>query len=112
MKRFSNPKVEIELNDDDMQRDPLEVRKATVRNMLAKAGVASGFRVRGLPDNPNHTIETLGVGCRITRTRCQRWRSPISAPAFCESFAGGVSAPIWDGKRAVLLCRRSYYNPG
>jgi bifunctional non-homologous end joining protein LigD len=28
----------IELNGDDMRRDPLEVRKATLRSMLAKAG--------------------------------------------------------------------------
>jgi bifunctional non-homologous end joining protein LigD len=28
----------IELNGDDMRRDPLEVRKATFRSMLAKAG--------------------------------------------------------------------------
>jgi bifunctional non-homologous end joining protein LigD len=29
----------VELNGDDMRRDPLEVRKATLRSMLAKAGV-------------------------------------------------------------------------
>src|SRR5262245_27775630 len=29
----------IELNGDDMRRDPLEVRKATLRGMLAKAGL-------------------------------------------------------------------------
>ena len=28
----------IELNGDDLRRDPLEVRKATLRSMLAKAG--------------------------------------------------------------------------
>src|SRR5436189_1086723 len=29
----------IELNGDDLRRDPLEVRKATLRSMLAKAGL-------------------------------------------------------------------------
>jgi bifunctional non-homologous end joining protein LigD len=28
----------IELNGDDLRRDPLEVRKATLANVLAKAG--------------------------------------------------------------------------
>ena len=33
----------IELNGDDMRRDPLEVRKATLRCMLAKAGLGLRF---------------------------------------------------------------------
>ena len=33
----------IELNGDDMRRDPLEVRKATLRSMLAKAGLGLRF---------------------------------------------------------------------
>ena len=32
----------IELNGDDLRRDPLEVRKATLASVLAKAGPASG----------------------------------------------------------------------
>ena len=32
----------IELNGDDLRRDPLVVRKATLTSVLAKAGVASG----------------------------------------------------------------------
>src|SRR5712671_708538 len=35
----------IELNGDDLRRDPLEVRKATLRSMLAKAGL--GLRAGG-----------------------------------------------------------------
>jgi hypothetical protein len=31
----------IELNGDDLRRDPLEARKATLKMMLAKAGQAS-----------------------------------------------------------------------
>jgi hypothetical protein len=33
----------IELNCDDMRRDPLEVRKATLRSMLAKVGLGLRF---------------------------------------------------------------------
>ena len=32
----------IELNDDDLRRDPLEVRKATLASIVAKASPASG----------------------------------------------------------------------
>jgi ATP-dependent DNA ligase len=35
----------IELNGDDMRRDPLEVRKATLRSMLAESGLGSRFNV-------------------------------------------------------------------
>jgi len=34
----------IELNGDDMRRDPLEVRKATLRSMLAKAGLGPALQ--------------------------------------------------------------------
>jgi len=33
----------IELNGDDLRRDPLEVRKATLRSMLAKASLGLRF---------------------------------------------------------------------
>ena len=36
----------IELNGDDLRRDPLEVRKATLRSMLAKAGLGLRFNDR------------------------------------------------------------------
>jgi bifunctional non-homologous end joining protein LigD len=32
----------IELNSDDLRRDPLEVRKATLANVLAKAKAGAG----------------------------------------------------------------------
>jgi bifunctional non-homologous end joining protein LigD len=34
----------IELNGDDLRRDPLQVRKATLRSMLAKAGLGLRFQ--------------------------------------------------------------------
>jgi len=33
----------IELNGDDRRRDPLEIRKATLRSILAKAGLGLRF---------------------------------------------------------------------
>ena len=42
----------IELNGDDMRRDPLEVRKATLRSMLAKAGLGLRFNEHMEDDGP------------------------------------------------------------
>jgi len=42
----------IELNGDDMRRDPLEVRKATLRSMLAKAGLGLRFNEHLEGDGP------------------------------------------------------------
>src|SRR5215831_10494129 len=42
----------IELNGDDMRRDPLEVRKATLRSMLAKTGLGLRFNEHLEGDGP------------------------------------------------------------
>src|SRR5215813_13865954 len=46
----------IELNGDEMRRDPLEVRKAMLRSMLAKLALAcastSTWKATGLPSSP------------------------------------------------------------
>jgi len=42
----------IELNGDDMRRDPLEVRKATLRSMLAKTGLGLRFNEHIEGDGP------------------------------------------------------------
>jgi bifunctional non-homologous end joining protein LigD len=42
----------IELNGDDMRRDPLEVRKATLRSVLAKAGPGLRFNEHLEGDGP------------------------------------------------------------
>jgi len=63
----------IELNGDDMRRDPLEVRKATLRSMLAKAGLGLRFNEHIEDDGP--TIFAAPVrwdskaSCRSARTR-------------------------------------------
>jgi bifunctional non-homologous end joining protein LigD len=46
----------LEFNGDDLRRDPLEVRKATLRSMLAKAGLACGsmstWKATARPSSP------------------------------------------------------------
>src|SRR6266478_4717738 len=42
----------IELNSDDLRRDPLQVRKATLRSMLAKAGLGLRFNEHLEGDGP------------------------------------------------------------
>jgi hypothetical protein len=42
----------IELNGDDLRRDPLEVRKATLRSTLAKAGLGLRFNEHLEGDGP------------------------------------------------------------
>jgi ATP-dependent DNA ligase len=58
----------IELNGDDMRRDPLEVRKATLRSVLAKAGLGLRFngtwKATARPSSPSKAL------CRSGRTRC------------------------------------------
>jgi hypothetical protein len=51
---FSTLSTLIELNGDDMRRDPLEVRKATLRSMLAKAGL--GLRFNGHMEGDGPTV--------------------------------------------------------
>src|SRR5947199_9665784 len=42
----------IEINGDDLRRDKLEVRKATLRSMLAKAGLSLRFNEHLEGDGP------------------------------------------------------------
>ena len=68
----------IELNGDDLRRDPLEVRKATLASVLAKAGPGIRFNehiegdgptvLRGVPTMAWHTHH-LAAGCASDRGR-------------------------------------------
>ena len=42
----------IELNGDDLRRDPFEVRKATLRSMLAKTGLGLRYNEHMEGDGP------------------------------------------------------------
>src|SRR5262245_14896897 len=51
----------IELNGDDLRRDPLEVRKATLRSMLAKASLGLRFNEHIEGDGPT----VFAHACRL-----------------------------------------------
>ncbi len=59
----------IELNDDDLRRDPLEVRKATLASIVAKAGPGSG------------STSILKATARPSSPMPARWGSKASCPS-------------------------------
>jgi ATP-dependent DNA ligase len=62
----------IELNGDDLRRDPLEVRKATLANILARAGHGIWFNDDAeRPDRVQARLQALDwkASCRSGRTR-------------------------------------------
>jgi|SRR6516165_5511372 len=68
----------IELNGDDMRRDPLEVRKATLRCMLAKAGLGLRFNEHLEGDGPSSPMPARWD-----------WRA-LSASAMTRSIVPGA----------------------
>jgi len=58
----------IELNGDDLRRDPLEVRKATLRSALAKAGLGLRFNEHLEGDGPTVFAHDPRPCCRETYT--------------------------------------------
>ncbi len=61
----------IELNGDDLRRDPLEVRKATLASIVAKAAPAFGStsisRATAQPSSPMLAKWVLKASCRSAR---------------------------------------------
>jgi bifunctional non-homologous end joining protein LigD len=71
----------IELNRDDMRRDPLEVRKATLRTMVAKAGLGLRFNEHMEGDGPTvfaHACK-LGLEGIVSKRKDSAYRSGRSA---------------------------------
>ena len=67
----------IELNGDDLRRDPLEVRKATLRSMLAKAGLGLRFNEHMEGDGPTvfaHACK-LGLEGIVSKRKNSPYRS-------------------------------------
>ena len=56
------PSTLIELNGDDLRRDPLEGRKATLRSMLAKAGLGLRFNEHLEGDGPTVFAHACKMG--------------------------------------------------
>jgi bifunctional non-homologous end joining protein LigD len=67
----------IELNGDDMRRDPLEVRKATLRGMLAKAGLGLRFNEHLEGDGPTVFAHACKMGLEgiVSKRLGSRYRS-------------------------------------
>src|SRR3954470_16005022 len=67
----------IELNGDDLRRDPLEVRKATLRSMLAKAGLGLRFNKHLEGDGPTVFAHACKMGLEgiVSKRRDSAYRS-------------------------------------
>ena len=65
------------MNGDDMRRDPLEVRKATLRSMLAKAGLGLRFNEHMVGDGPTvfaHACK-MGLEGTVSKRKDSMYRS-------------------------------------
>jgi ATP-dependent DNA ligase len=67
----------IELNGDDLRRDPLEVRKATLRSMLAKAGLGLRFNEHLEGDGPTVFAHACKMGLEgiVSKRKDSAYRS-------------------------------------
>ena len=67
----------IELNGDDMRSDPLEVRKATLRSMLAKAGLGLRFNEHMEGDGPTVFAHACKMGLEgiVSKRKDSMYRS-------------------------------------
>src|SRR5262245_17284010 len=67
----------IELNGDDMRRDSLEVRKATLRSMLAKAGLGLRFNEHMEGDGPTVFAHACKMGLEgiVSKRKDSMYRS-------------------------------------
>ncbi len=67
----------IELNDDDLRRDPLEVRKATLASIVAKAGPGIRFNEHIEGDGPTVFAHACKMGLEgiVSKQRDSAYRS-------------------------------------
>jgi len=67
----------IELNGDDLRRDPLQVRKATLSSILAKAGLGIRFNLRIEGDAPTVFAHACKMGLEgiVSKQRNSPYRS-------------------------------------
>src|SRR5215813_667954 len=67
----------IELNGDDLRRDPLEVCKATLRSMLAKAGLGLRFNEHMEGDGPTVFAHACKMGLEgiVSKRKDSMYRS-------------------------------------
>ena len=67
----------IELNGDNLRRDPLEVRKTTLRSMLAKAGLGLRFNEHLEGDGPTVFAHACKMGLQgiVSKRKDSAYRS-------------------------------------
>jgi hypothetical protein len=107
-----------ELNDDDLRRDPLEVRKATLASIVAKAGPGIRFNehiegdgptVFPAPPTPSPCAEDIGSALKGGVNVCQRQLvKEVLGPLvteFVPNFGCEGATPIQRGSNASLLHR-------
>src|SRR5262249_1543749 len=84
---FCTPSM-IELNGDDMRRDPLEVRKATLRSMLAKTGLGLRFNEHMEGDGPTVFAHACKMGLEgiVSKRKALPYRSGRS-PDWLKAWA-------------------------
>ena len=65
------------MNGDDLRRDPLEVRKATLRSMLAKAGLGLRFNEHIEGDGPTVFAHACRLGLEgiVSKRKGSSYRS-------------------------------------
>src|SRR5215472_15851488 len=80
----------IELNGDDMRRDPLEVRKATLRSMLAKTGLGLRFNEHMEGDGPTVFAHACQDGARRHRVETE---GPLSPSITCTAKPSASPQP-------------------
>ena len=71
------PSTLIELNGDDLRRDPLEGRNATLRSMLAKAGLGLRFNEHLEGDGPTVFAHACKMGLEgiVSKRKDSAYRS-------------------------------------
>jgi bifunctional non-homologous end joining protein LigD len=69
----------IELNGDDLRRDPLQVRKATLASILAKARPGIRFNENIEGDGPHRLCPCLQDGARRYRVEAEGLDLPFGA---------------------------------
>ena len=83
----------IELNGDDLRRDPLEVRKATLASILAKAGPGIRFNEHIEGDGPTVFAHACKMGLEgiVSKRKDSAYQDALPASCRTRTSAGRLS---------------------
>jgi bifunctional non-homologous end joining protein LigD len=87
----------IEINGDDLRRDPLQVRKATLRSILAKAGIGVRFNEHLEGDGPTIFAHACKMGLEgiVSKRKDSPYRSGRS-PDWLKMKNPAHAAVKWE----------------